>query len=139
MLLYSEADERKLTDAGLTFTVRIADVVPRDRENRLTEQRAARDASARRNAAADLPSGRTTYRTLPDLEEDLKRLAEENPTLVRVVTLPLQTIEGRDILGIEIAENVTRPATAGPPSSCSAPTTPASGRPTRRRSSSASS
>ena len=107
VLLYSAADERKLTDAGFTFSTRIADVVARDRQNRLTEQRAKRDAKARKSAAADLPSGRTTYRTLPEIEEELKQLAADNPTLVRLFTLPLKSVEGRDILGIEIAENVT--------------------------------
>jgi hypothetical protein len=69
---------------------------------------------ARRAASVGIPSGRTSYRTLPEHEEELKRLAQENPGLVRLVALPLTSWEGRQILGVEIAENVTS-ATDGRP------------------------
>jgi hypothetical protein len=108
VLLYSDADERKLQQAGFTYTVRTADVVASDRADRLTEQRAKRRAEGTRAAATTgIPSGRTTYRTLPEIEEDLKRLAQENPGFVRLFKLPLPSWEGREILGVEIAENVT--------------------------------
>ena len=53
-----------------------------------------------------LPSGRDTYRTLADYEDEMKTLADENPGLVRLITLPEQTWLGRDVLGLEIATNV---------------------------------
>ena len=61
-------------------------------------------------AAGRLPSGRTRYRTLPELQLELKALAAANPDIVRVFTLPLRSTEGREIMGVEIAAGV-----AGPP------------------------
>ncbi|WP_053227849.1 M14 family zinc carboxypeptidase [Solirubrobacter soli] len=63
-------------------------------------------AAPRTAAVANLPSGRTSYRTLADYERELKALAAENPSLVRLFVLPNRTFEGREVLGIEIAEDV---------------------------------
>ena len=109
VLVSSAAQERKLKAAGLEFSVRIADVKARDRSNRLKERRNGRAASARAKARAAIVSGRTSYRTLPEIEEDLRQLALQNPGLVRVFTLPGRSWEGREILGVEIAENVNAP------------------------------
>ena len=63
--------------------------------------------AARRAAAASvLPSGRTTYRTLADYNTELKELADANPGLVRLFTLPNKTWLGKDVMGIEITTNV---------------------------------
>ncbi len=107
VMLYSDADERKLRQAGFTFVTREDDVVASDRANRLRERRARSSRRARAAASVGIPSGRTSYRTLPEHEEELKRLAQENPGLVRLIALPLTSWEGRQILGVEIAENVT--------------------------------
>lgn len=57
-------------------------------------------------AVADaLPSGRTTYRRLPDYGTELNQLAANNPGLVKSITLPFTTYEGRTVEGIEIATN----------------------------------
>ena len=114
VLLYSAADERTLRGTGLDYANRVADVRAKDNANRQSEQRARRSARSRAAARAATPSGRTTYRTLPEINEDLKRLAEANPGLVRLTALPLQSWEGRDIMGIEIAENVAAPADGRP-------------------------
>jgi len=56
-----------------------------------------RAASATRpdpRAAGRLPSGRTRYRTLPELQEEMKALAAANPDLVRTFALPKSTITG---------------------------------------------
>ncbi|MCW2991346.1 MAG: peptidase, partial [Solirubrobacterales bacterium] len=76
------------------------------------------DAYAARSARADarytarmgaagspLPSGRTTYRTYDDVQADLKKLAEDHPTLVRPVTIGT-SFQGRAIQGVEIAKDV---------------------------------
>ena len=52
-----------------------------------------------------MPSGRTNYRRLPDYAADMKQLAEDHPGLVRPITLPYLTIEGRPVEGIEITRN----------------------------------
>src|SRR4051794_29503451 len=66
----------------------------------------ARAAESRAAAPSALPSGRTTYRVYEDYQAELKKLAEQNPGLVKAVTLPKQTFQGRDITGVEIATNV---------------------------------
>jgi Zinc carboxypeptidase len=114
VLLHSAAEERRLRAAGFSFTVRVADVLRRDRVNRRTERRAGRSRVARAAAAAAIPSGRTSYRTLPVLEQEMKDLAAANPGLVRTFTLPLRSLEGRAIMGVEIAENVGAPPDGRP-------------------------
>ncbi len=102
VILHGEADRRKLLGANLRWRVTVPDLVAQDHAHRRAEQRAA--ARLRRS---DLPSGRDIYRALADYETELKTLAEANPTLVKLITLPEKTWLGRDVLGIEIAENVT--------------------------------
>jgi hypothetical protein len=114
VLLHSAADERRLRAAGFSFAVRVADVLRRDRVNRRTERRAGRSKVARAAAAAAIPSGRTSYRTLPEVEQEMKDLAAANPGLVRTFTLPLRSLEGRAIMGVEIAENVGAPPDGRP-------------------------
>ncbi len=114
VLLWSAADERKLTGAGFSFGVEIADVQAKDNANRRFEQRAKRSATYRSRAARALPSGRTTYRTLTEINDELKTLAEQNPTFVKLFALPVKSVEGRDIVGIEIAENVGSPSDGRP-------------------------
>ncbi len=99
-ILHSPDDARKLTEAGFTYRVKIADLSEQDAKDRASE----RAFSGR----AATPGGRTSYRTYPDYQADLKKLVEENPGLVRPVTLPKKTIEGRDITGVEIATDVNR-------------------------------
>jgi hypothetical protein len=120
VLLHSAADERKLDASGLSTSVRIADLIGHSRANLRREVRTARAArTARRKgriaqAATVLPSGSTQYRTLANIQKELKDLRDAHPTLVRLFELPRRTTEGRAIMGIEIAENVGR-ATDGRP------------------------
>ena len=76
------------------------------------QSKADRAADARFAARAAttraVPSGRTTYLTLADYNTELKNLAAQNPNLVRLITLPNKTWMGKEVLGIEITENVSR-------------------------------
>ena len=68
----------------------------------------ARAADARRVHAAGkspLPSGRETYRTYAEYQTELAQIVKDHPGLVRPVTLG-RSFQGRDIQGIEVAENV---------------------------------
>ncbi len=87
-VLHSARDARRLRRAGLAFT----------------------PAPAARAAATTgvLPSGRTGYRRLADYQADLARLAAEHPALVRRVTLPGSSVQGRPLEGVEIATDVNR-------------------------------
>ncbi|MDA0168233.1 M14 family zinc carboxypeptidase [Solirubrobacter taibaiensis] len=96
VVLHGAADEAKLRASGFSWRVLVDDLV--------AEQ--ARESAAPA-VATTLPSGRTSYRQLVDYETELKTLAAQNPGFVRLFTLPNKTFQGRDVLGIEITENVT--------------------------------
>lgn len=113
VILHSDADAAKLRQAGLRFSVRQADLLRHDRGNRRVEQQAqARVRAARRQGpariaqvATALPSGRASYRTLPEINNELRALAARYPSFVRLVTIGTSRL-GKPIQGIEIAENV---------------------------------
>jgi hypothetical protein len=114
VLLHGAADEAKLRKSGLTYSTRVADVVAKDRADRLADVKRSRSAKGRKAARALTPGGRTSYRTLPEIEQELKDTAAANPGLVRTFALPQRSIEGRQIMGIEIAENVDAPPDGRP-------------------------
>ncbi|TCO46711.1 M14 family zinc carboxypeptidase [Actinocrispum wychmicini] len=101
VVLANDADRKTLRDSGLKFNTVDPDLSRTSRDN------AAKDvAYAQKTPASALPSGRTTYRHLYEYEYELKELARKNPNLVRAFTAAEPTIEGRDVVGIEIATDV---------------------------------
>jgi Zinc carboxypeptidase len=100
VVLHGRRDARKLRRAGFRYRVRIKDLVARERRNRRRDSR-----FAARAAASDLPSGRDSYRRLPDYDFEMKRLAMRYPGLVKPITLNHKTVLGRDVNGIEITTN----------------------------------
>lgn len=102
VVLHGTADERTLRDAGFTYDVRIADL-----EARAKADRSADSKFAASNPKTQLPSASNQYRRLADYELELKRLAMRHPALVKELTLNHQTVEGRDVNGIEITQNPT--------------------------------
>jgi murein tripeptide amidase MpaA len=101
VVLYGSQDANTLQGAGFTWTVVIPDMVARTRANRQADAEFA--AATERSA---LPSGRDSYRRLADYEWDLKQLVGENPGLVKLITLNHKSLEGRDVLGVQITPNV---------------------------------
>ncbi|MGX7826757.1 M14 family zinc carboxypeptidase [Actinokineospora sp. 24-640] len=101
VVLATEEDRATLAASGLASTVVRADISARSVANAETDRR-----YADRVERSALPSGRTAYRHLYEYEYEMKDLARRNPSLVRVFTLPEQTWEGRDVLGVEIAADV---------------------------------
>ena len=104
VIVHSAADRAALDRVGLTYDVEVADLGAENARARAADRRYAR--AARRSA---LPSGRDTYRRLFHYTAEMKALAQENPNLVRPITLPEQTYEGRPVEGIEIttdADNI---------------------------------
>lgn len=97
VVLYGEADEKKLQDAGFEFDVEIADMGAESAANRRADA-----AFAATTSATQLPSGRTEYRRLADYEGEMKALAAAYPDMVRPITLDEPTVEGRLVHGIEI-------------------------------------
>jgi hypothetical protein len=101
VVLHGARDANRLRSAGFDYEVEIPDLALRDFRNR---QRNARYAQETQRTS--LPSGRDTYRRLPDFQADMKRLVERRPDLVKPITLPNRTLEGRPVTGVEITENV---------------------------------
>jgi hypothetical protein len=53
-----------------------------------------------------LPSGRTTYRTITDYNNEMLALSTQHPGLVKHITLPHKTRQGREVYGIEVTHDV---------------------------------
>ncbi|HEX5917638.1 MAG TPA: M14 family zinc carboxypeptidase [Nocardioides sp.] len=101
VVLHTPADVEALRAAGFTWDVRIPDLLRREAEiNRLD------DLFAATRLRTALPSGRDAYRSLADYNAEMKAMAEANPGLVRLLTLPEKTLDGRTVYGVEIAKNV---------------------------------
>jgi hypothetical protein len=101
VVLHTPDEATRLATAGFTWTVSIQDLGLREIANN--------KVNAAYAAAVDtspLPSGRDTYRTLADYDADLRALASANAGLVRLFSLNQRSVEGREILGVEISENV---------------------------------
>ena len=103
VVLHGADDEQALRKAGFRWRVLVSDLYAQGKADRAADRRDA--AKGTRSA---FPSGRDTYRTLADYNAELKQLAAENPNLVRLITLPNKTWLGKDVLGVEITENVNR-------------------------------
>ncbi|MFD0854342.1 M14 family zinc carboxypeptidase, partial [Actinomadura adrarensis] len=52
-----------------------------------------------------MPSGRSAYRTLDDYNNDMDLLVQRHPNLVKKVTLPHRTTQGRTVYGIEVTKD----------------------------------
>ncbi|MGP3979997.1 M14 family zinc carboxypeptidase [Streptomyces sp. KR80] len=101
VVLHRAADAEALRSAGLTWNVRIPDLVERE-----SEINAANRAYAATTPQSPLPSGRDTYRKLDDYNDDLARLAAIRPDIVKKFALPLKSLEGKTIYGVEIGRDV---------------------------------
>ncbi|HEX2087274.1 MAG TPA: M14 family zinc carboxypeptidase [Solirubrobacteraceae bacterium] len=100
VVLHDEADERTLA-AHFPYETLVADVEAALERSFARQQRRSTQRSA-------LPSGRDQYRVLQTYYDDLDALAQAHPGLVRRISLPKESVEGREIAGVEIASNVNR-------------------------------
>ena len=101
VVLHTLDDASRLAAAGFTWVVTIPDLAIREQQN----NRVNAEYAAATNVSP-LPSGRDGYRTLADYNSDLRSLAASSPTLVKSFALSRKSLEGRDIMGVEISENV---------------------------------
>ncbi len=109
VVLHTAADLDALEGAGLTYDVRIPDLVRRSAEiNRIDA------AYAAATAESPLPSGRDTYRTLADYEDDMAALAASRPDIAKTFTLPHTSLDGRTVRGVEIGRDVRAPEDGRP-------------------------
>jgi zinc carboxypeptidase len=100
VVLRTERDARTLRENQFVHKNLVADLV-----GNTLRDRAAERSWARSVRASTLPSGRESYRTLADYENEMKTLARENPGLVKPIELPFPTWTGRIVQGIEITTN----------------------------------
>ena len=103
VVLADPAHEQVLDDLGLAHRVVTADLIAQERERILADA-----AYHQAVEESPLPSGRTTYRVLADYLAEMDALAAEHPDLVRRISLG-QSVEGRDLAGVEIGVDVTAP------------------------------
>jgi hypothetical protein len=100
VILHGKSDAAKLRAAGFTWRVEDPDLAATMRTARTADQ-----AYAASVAESGLPSGSTGYRTLDEINAELDQLAKDYPKLVRKITLPNASVEGRPVRGIEITTN----------------------------------
>ncbi len=106
VLAYGAEERRHLTRLGLSYSTLIGDLTRRSARDRAGET--ATPQASPRTSTAGFPSGRSgTYRRLFDYTTELKALADANPGIVRLITLPERTYLGRPVEGIVISR---RPA-----------------------------
>ena len=85
-------DRARLDAVGAEYVVTTPDL--------LADRRVPAGAST----VAVQPGQRTNgYRHLKDVEDDLRKLAKDHPDKARVFVLPERSLEGRQVLGLEIA------------------------------------
>lgn len=97
-LLLWPGDRAELDAMGIDYEVEIADLVAHDR----------RMADAPHPTQILPGPDLEDYRRLPDYYTEMEDIAKKNPSIVKHFKLPQQSLEGRDIFGLEIAANVKK-------------------------------
>jgi hypothetical protein len=99
-LLLWPGDRAALDSLGFDYTVVTEDVVARDRALEL----AAGSKTLQRLPGPDYDD----YRHLTDYNNELTDLAEKHPDLVKLFEMERPSLEGRTVLGVEIAHDVKK-------------------------------
>ena len=108
VVLHTAADLAELTAAGFTYDVRIPDLLAREQERIALDR-----AYAAATASSALPSGRDSYRSLPDFAAEIDALVASHPDIAKRVSIG-KSVEGRDLTGIEIGKGVNNPEDGRP-------------------------
>jgi len=106
--VHTAHDERRLRASGYDSRVLIADMDGHNRRARETEER--REA---RGLASGLPTGRVSYRTLDEINAELRQLAVTHPRRVKLFQLPHRSLLGKRIWASRSATTST-PTPASP-------------------------
>ncbi len=108
VVLHAVEHEDLLRNQGFTWTVVTPDLIA------LEHERIQADAAYFRSTSiSPLPSGRTGYRVLGDYPAEIDQLVAENPDLAKRISLG-ESVEGRDLTGIEIGVGVNAPEDGRP-------------------------
>jgi hypothetical protein len=109
VILHGAQDAQVLRDAGFTWSVKVKDL------GKLVRANEREDAEyARTTRHSPLPSGRTSYRFLGEYNHEMTALSRRYPALVKPLTLPRRSVEGRRVRGIEITTQPHRVADGKP-------------------------
>jgi Zinc carboxypeptidase len=109
VVLHTGSDAELLQESGLTYDVRIGNLVEREARNNQ-----ANAAYAAATVVSPLPSGRDSYRTLDDYNSDMRQLATIRPNIAKQFDLPHPSLDGKTVHGIEIGANVRAPEDGRP-------------------------
>ncbi|MDQ3934762.1 MAG: hypothetical protein M3340_09055 [Actinomycetota bacterium] len=110
VIAVGDAQRDLLAKNGFHFETRIADLTAHYAKGRQADARFALDGGA------NLPSGnRSTYRTYEEIQQELKQLSEGYSSIVKPMTLPRKSFQGRPLDGVEIAANVRKSDEDGRP------------------------
>lgn len=104
VIVANDAERALLTGAGFDVTTKITDLTDYFHRSQAADARYTMRVA--KGEAPVPPSGRTTYRVLTDCQADMKSLAERYPSIVKPMKLPGRSYQGRELEGLEIAENV---------------------------------
>ncbi|HEX8207736.1 MAG TPA: M14 family zinc carboxypeptidase [Solirubrobacteraceae bacterium] len=104
-ITYTPDELDLLKAAGFEYRVVTEDLNAFDARERAKTKAYQRLLNGRRSP---LPSGRDDYRMYEDFAADLKKLAADYPAIVRPITLPKKTFQGREQIGVEISSDVNR-------------------------------
>jgi hypothetical protein len=108
VVLTEAAHEAVLADLGLDWRVVTPDLIAQEHDRILADA-----AYHRAVQESPLPSGRTTYRVLDDFTAEMDQLATDHPDLVERISVG-QSVEGRELAGVEIGVDVTAPEDGRP-------------------------
>ena len=101
VVLHNGSDLASLLGSGLGYDVRIANLNQREAQNNKINA-----AYAAATLESPLPSGRDTYRTLADYNDDVRELAAIRPSIAKRITMPHKSLDGRTVYGVEIGRDV---------------------------------
>ncbi len=109
VVLHKKSDADQLRESGLTYDVRIGNLLEREARNNQ-----ANAAFAAATAKSALPSGRDSYRTLTDYNDEMRDLASSRPNIAKRFDLPHPSLDGKTVHGMEIGANVKAPEDGRP-------------------------
>jgi hypothetical protein len=109
VVLHNGVDLDRLVDSGFSYDVRIANLTAREAQNNRVNA-----AYAAATLVSPLPSGRDSYRTLADYDDDIRELAAIRPSIAKRIALPHKSLDGRTVHGIEIGKDVNAPEDGRP-------------------------
>lgn len=106
VVLHSSRDAATLRELGYLSRVLTSDLGTVNARSRKAEAAKARRLKQNPELASPLPTGRVSYRTIDEINDELRKLAREYPDEVELFRLPHRSLLGRRIFGVKISHDV---------------------------------